>query len=69
MFVLTGCPYILSGLKLCSENVWAFFPQGQKQTVRKAGFDCTWTNILFASFGVSLLSPCDRFGQIKKEKS
>ena len=26
-----------------------------------------WTNILYASFGVSLLSPCDRFVQIKKK--
>ena len=26
-----------------------------------------WTNILHASFGVSLLSPCDRFVRIKKK--
>ena len=64
------------------ENVRAFFPQGQSKLsvikrwpywagVRKAEFDCIWTNILCATFGVSLLSPswCDRFGQIKKEKS
>ena len=50
MFVLTGCPYVLSGLNL--EAGCNGFPQGQGKLsvitrclyyvrVRKAGFDCT----------------------------